>query len=89
MPDAIEARVSALERRVSAVEELVDDPYEPRSHRNRLHTIEDTLKGERLIATALNELRKQRSARWRANVTTLLALIAIAANVFHLHLHWP
>lgn len=81
----LERRMNALEVEQRELRELVDG-QESWSHRKRLHLIEDTLHGERLIATALKELKGVRSARARADLTLVLAAIAIVVTVLHPHL---
>lgn len=76
----LERRVNAMATQLDELDDLVDG-HAPFSHRVRLHHIEETLSGERLVATALDELRQARDRNSRATLTLLLAGIAIAVNI--------
>lgn len=84
-PWELDRRMSAMEAGHRELRELVDG-QESWSHRRRLHAIENRLAGEDLLATALNELRTVRAARLRADVTLLLAAVAIVVSIFHPHI---
>lgn len=75
--------MTVLEHDVDELRDLVDGPYHPRSHRNRLHALENDHDARDFAAQALKEFRELRGARatrireWGA---FLLALGAIALS---------
>jgi len=80
----LERRVNALTQEVDELRELVDG-QESWSHRKRLHKVEDTLAGEKLLAAALKELRSVRNTKVRDRVTWALACTAIVVSLLHPH----
>ncbi len=79
-------RIVRLEARMTALERLVDDPYEPRSHRRRLDAVEDNDRGVELAKKVLDEhgatasLRVRQVREWGSFA---VAVSAVLIAFFH------
>jgi hypothetical protein len=89
--DVLDHRMSVLERRFEGLTDLVDGTHE-RSHRTRLHVLENDDRSARLAAEALQAYREQRdqrgdrrSTRVREWASFVLAAVAITLSVLSAH----